>query len=165
MLESVSDIFTSRRKCEPKKSFCDGDIHFIPFAYTGEILINAKSLYPSQLPPSPTTTSLILVTIISMNVISGPELRGGNITLETVLAKTDVSRRQTKIICTLGPACWDVATLEQLIDAGLSVARFNFSHGDHEGHQACLDRLHTAARNKNKHIGASFQCLAAAHQW
>ena len=84
---------------------------------------------------------------------SGPELRGANITLETVLRKTDVSVRQTKIICTLGPACWDVATLEQLIDAGLNVARFNFSHGDHEGHQACLDRLHAAAKNKNKHIG------------
>jgi pyruvate kinase len=43
--------------------------------------------------------------------------------------------------------------LENLIDAGLSVARFNFSHGDHEGHKACLDRLRTAATNKNKHVG------------
>lgn len=84
---------------------------------------------------------------------SGPELRGGNITLETILRPTDVTLRQTKIICTLGPACWDVPTLESLIDAGLAVARFNFSHGDHEGHQACLERLRTAAKNKNKHIG------------
>lgn len=85
----------------------------------------------------------------------GPELRGSNITLETILSKSDVTTRQTKIICTLGPACWAVDQLENLIDAGLSVARFNFSHGDHEGHQACLDRLRTAAANKKKHVGTS----------
>jgi pyruvate kinase len=55
----------------------------------------------------------------------------------------------------LGPACWEIPQLESLIDAGLSIARFNFSHGDHEGHQACLDRLRQAAKNKNKHIGTS----------
>lgn len=36
---------------------------------------------------------------------AGPELRGGNITLETIMAKTVPSKRATKIICTLGPAC------------------------------------------------------------
>jgi pyruvate kinase len=83
----------------------------------------------------------------------GPELRGSNITLEKVLQKTGTDNRQTKIVCTLGPACWDVPTLEDLIDLGLSVARFNFSHGDHEGHKACLDRLREAAANKEKHVG------------
>jgi pyruvate kinase len=83
----------------------------------------------------------------------GPELRGSNITLEKVMKKTDTSNRQTKIICTLGPACWDVPMLENLIDEGLSVARFNFSHGDHEGHKSCLDRLREAASNKKKNVG------------
>lgn len=83
---------------------------------------------------------------------SGPELRGGNITLGTILAETDTDNRQTKIVCTLGPACWDVPTLEDLIDLGLSVARFNFSHGDHEGHKECLDRLREAAANRKKHV-------------
>ena len=83
----------------------------------------------------------------------GPELRGSNISLETIMAKTNTTHRQTKIVCTLGPACWDVPTLEDLIDQGLSVARFNFSHGDHEGHKACLDRLREAANNKKKHVG------------
>lgn len=82
----------------------------------------------------------------------GPELRGANITLEQIMAKTETETRKTKIVCTLGPACWGVEQLEELIDVGLSVARFNFSHGDHEGHQACLDRLRQAAKNKNKHI-------------
>ena len=88
-----------------------------------------------------------------MSAPGGPELRGSNITLANVLAKTDLAGRQTKIICTMGPSCWDVPKLEELIDAGMSVARFNFSHGDHEGHKACLDRVRTAAKNKGKHVG------------
>ena len=84
---------------------------------------------------------------------SGPELRGSNITLDRIKTPSDVSNRKTKIICTLGPACWDVPTLESLIDAGMNVARFNFSHGDHAGHKACLDRLRQAAKNKNAHVG------------
>lgn len=96
------------------------------------------------------------MSVSSTNVGSfGPELRGSNITLEKILCKTDSTLRQTKIVCTLGPACWEVPQLESLIDNGLSVARFNFSHGDHEGHQACLDRLRQAANNKNKYIGTS----------
>jgi pyruvate kinase len=83
---------------------------------------------------------------------AGPELRGSNINIDSITAKTDVSNRHTKIICTLGPACWEVEQLEKLIDAGMSVARFNFSHGDHAGHQACLDRLRQAAANKNSHV-------------
>lgn len=85
-------------------------------------------------------------------VSSGPELRGSNITLESITAPTDVTIRKTKIVCTLGPACWEVSQLEELIDAGLSVARFNFSHGDHEGHLACLNRLREAAKNKGAHV-------------
>ena len=84
---------------------------------------------------------------------SGPELRGSNISLDTIVAPTDESTRHTKIVCTLGPACWKVEQLEALIDNGLSVARFNFSHGDHEGHGACLERLRTAAKNKGVHVG------------
>jgi Pyruvate kinase len=88
-----------------------------------------------------------------MQSSSGPELRGSNIVLEKITSKTDISNRRTKIVCTLGPACWEVHQLEKLIDAGMSVARFNFSHGDHAGHQACLDRLRQAAKNKRSHVG------------
>ena len=40
--------------------------------------------------------------------------------------------RKTKIVCTLGPAANDEETLRQLIEAGMNVARFNFSHGLHD---------------------------------
>ena len=35
----------------------------------------------------------------------------------------------------------------------MNVARFNFSHGDHDGHKACLDRLRQAAENMNQNVG------------
>ena len=49
--------------------------------------------------------------------------------------------RKTKIVCTMGPASWSAEGLASLLDAGLNVARFNFSHGDHKGHLEVLERV------------------------
>ncbi|MBE5924380.1 MAG: pyruvate kinase [Lachnospiraceae bacterium] len=49
--------------------------------------------------------------------------------------------RKTKIICTLGPSTEDDQVLRQLMLEGMNVARFNFSHGNHEGHKKNLDRV------------------------
>ncbi len=60
--------------------------------------------------------------------------------------------RKTKIICTLGPACWSEEGIAKLIDAGMNVARFNFSHGDHVGHQEVLDRVRKVAAAKGVYV-------------
>ena len=60
--------------------------------------------------------------------------------------------RRTKIICTIGPASWSEEGLATLLDAGMNVARFNFSHGDHEGHKKVLDRLRTVAASKARTV-------------
>ena len=44
-------------------------------------------------------------------------------------------RRKTKIVATLGPAVDSEDQIRALIEAGLNVARFNFSHGDHDSHR------------------------------
>ena len=61
-----------------------------------------------------------------------PKIAESRIKFESIFATLDPSKRKTKIICTLGPACWDVETLVKLIDCGMGVARLNFSHGDHK---------------------------------
>lgn len=54
--------------------------------------------------------------------------------------------RKTKIICTIGPASQSEEKLKELLLAGMNVARFNFSHGDHAEHQMKLERARKAAR-------------------
>lgn len=49
--------------------------------------------------------------------------------------------RKTKIVCTIGPACSDEATLRQMMLAGMNVARINFSHGSHEEHLIKMERI------------------------
>jgi pyruvate kinase len=49
--------------------------------------------------------------------------------------------RKTKIICTLGPATDAKGILKQLIESGMDVARFNFSHGAHEEQLGRLNAL------------------------
>ena len=60
---------------------------------------------------------------------------------------------KTKIVCSIGPASCDLETVEKLIDAGMSVARFNMSHGTHDSHKAMIDVVKQARKNKNTSVG------------
>src|SRR5215467_21683 len=59
------------------------------------------------------------------------------------MAKKDDHMRRTKIVCTIGPATESEERLEQLMLAGMNVARLNFSHGLHEEHALVIERIRT----------------------
>ncbi|RMI37440.1 pyruvate kinase [Streptomyces triticirhizae] len=61
--------------------------------------------------------------------------------------------RRSKIVCTLGPAVDSFENLKALIDAGMNVARFNFSHGSHEEHEERYHRLRKASEETGRPIG------------
>ena len=53
--------------------------------------------------------------------------------------------RRAKIVCTIGPASCEPAMLDRLIEAGMNVARLNFSHGTQAGHAVTLEAVRAAA--------------------
>ncbi|HJS71439.1 MAG TPA: pyruvate kinase [Acidimicrobiia bacterium] len=61
-------------------------------------------------------------------------------------------QRQTKIIATLGPAVSSQEAIRSLVDAGMDVARLNFSHGDHDLHQKFYDWVRAAAKESGRTI-------------
>jgi pyruvate kinase len=58
------------------------------------------------------------------------------------------SLRRAKIICTIGPACNDEATMRDLVRLGMDIARLNFSHGTHEDHAHNIQNLRRAAERE-----------------
>jgi len=61
-------------------------------------------------------------------------------------------RRRTKIVATIGPASRDPETLTRLIEAGMDVARFNFSHGSRELHAENAERVRAAANRVGRQV-------------
>lgn len=60
--------------------------------------------------------------------------------------------RRTKIVCTIGPASDDVNVITKLIEAGMNVARLNFSHGTREEHGRRIASIRRAAEQTGKNI-------------
>ena len=66
--------------------------------------------------------------------------------------------RKTKVICTIGPASEDEATLTRMIKAGMNVARLNMSHGDQEEHRGRIETL----KRLRKQMGIPLSIMSAA---
>src|SRR6266540_1811162 len=62
--------------------------------------------------------------------------------------------RRAKVVCTLGPATSGPETVRALVDAGLDVARINFSHGSDHDHRAALDLVRGAAKEAGRVVAA-----------
>src|SRR5271168_5464350 len=60
--------------------------------------------------------------------------------------------RRTKIVATIGPASREPETLTRMIDAGMDVARLNYSHGTLEEHAETVRRLRDAAGRAGRSI-------------
>ena len=60
--------------------------------------------------------------------------------------------RRVKIVCTMGPATASPERMLGLVEAGMDVARLNFSHGSHEDHQKVYDMVRTAAREGGRAV-------------
>jgi pyruvate kinase len=60
--------------------------------------------------------------------------------------------RKTKIVCTIGPASESLENLKRLMDAGMNVARLNFSHGDFEEHGARVRNIRQASEETGKTV-------------
>ena len=61
--------------------------------------------------------------------------------------------RRTKIVCTLGPATATPDRIRELIQAGMDVARLNFSHGDRDDHKRVYDMVRHAADAEGHAVG------------
>ncbi|MBI9017276.1 MAG: pyruvate kinase [Phycisphaerae bacterium] len=59
---------------------------------------------------------------------------------------------KAKIICTLGPSSASIPILRKMIEAGMNVARLNFSHGTHKTHQKTIDNIRKINKNSRKKI-------------
>ena len=63
--------------------------------------------------------------------------------------------RKTKIVCTMGPSTDKPGILRQLMENGMNVARFNFSHGDYEEHKGRFDKV----RALSKELDLPIACM------
>ncbi|KAG2439977.1 hypothetical protein HXX76_004095 [Chlamydomonas incerta] len=135
---------TPNRSVSPRRSLRD-NVPAIPSA--------AKSTSSAaSLTPSPAPTAAPKVISAAMMAAKTLSLRTTAISLVDILDHSLPAGRKTKIVCTLGPSCWSEEGLNGLINAGMNVARFNFSHGTHQAHQEVLDRLRKVEKAGTKRI-------------
>lgn len=81
------------------------------------------------------------------DISNHPEI---SLSKEHIFSETPTSFRKTKIICTLGPSSRKVEDILKLLDAGMNIARLNFSHGDHTYHRETVQNLREALKQRPK---------------
>ena len=64
----------------------------------------------------------------------------------------DLPLHKTKIVCTIGPASASPEVMEKMIQAGMNIARLNFSHGDFYSHRIVVRNLRSAASAAGKRV-------------
>jgi pyruvate kinase len=70
----------------------------------------------------------------------------------TAMKVVSQSLSRTKIVATIGPASRSPVVLRQLLDAGATVFRLNFSHGTHEEHSAVLTDIRALSKEAGRHV-------------
>ena len=63
--------------------------------------------------------------------------------------------KKTKVVCTIGPASENVETLTKLAQAGMNIARLNFSHGTHEEHLARIKMVRQVSEATGINLGVA----------
>ena len=58
--------------------------------------------------------------------------------------------KKTKIVCTIGPASRDADTMREMLEAGMNVARLNFSHGTHEEHRKTIETFRRVRNEQDR---------------
>ncbi|HEX6145600.1 MAG TPA: pyruvate kinase, partial [Acidimicrobiia bacterium] len=61
-------------------------------------------------------------------------------------------QRHTKIIATLGPAVGSESRITAMVEAGIDVARLNFSHGDHDFHRTLAGWVRSASKETGRTV-------------
>jgi pyruvate kinase len=69
------------------------------------------------------------------------------------VVNSQISKKRTKIVATLGPSSSDEATIRRMVQAGLNVARINFSHGEHAEHGMRIDLVRRIAQEEGVVVG------------
>ncbi len=62
-------------------------------------------------------------------------------------------KKQTKIVCTLGPSCNDYDILLKMAEAGMNIVRLNFSHGTHEEHLQRINLVRKVEKENGLNLG------------
>ncbi len=59
---------------------------------------------------------------------------------------------RTKIVCTIGPASDSPKMIKEMIDAGMNIARLNFSHGNFDGHAEVIKKIRNASKDAGRRV-------------